>query len=402
VSDAAALPRLQLRRHEDRRLRQGHRWVYSNEIDTAATPLKTLEPGAQVLLCSASGKPLGVAFVNPHSLICARLLDPHADSVLGRDFLRQRLQHALALRQRLFAEPFYRLVYGDSDGLPGLIVDRYGDVLVVQIGTAGMELLQEMLIELLVELLAPSGVLLRNDASVREMEQLPLYTRVAWGEVPEFIELRENGVRFQVCPQGGQKTGWFFDHRVSRQRVAALASGQRVLDVFSYVGGWGVQAAVAGASAVTCVDSSQPALALAESNAALNGVAERMRFLNGNAMDQMQSLARAGERFDIVVLDPPAFIKRRRDQKSGENAYHRLNREAIALLSEDALLVSASCSMHLEQAMLIDILRAAAIHAGRELQILEIAGQGPDHPVHPAISETRYLKTIIARVRAGG
>ena len=286
----------------------------------------------------------------------------------------------------------------DAGDLPGVIVDRYGEVLVVQVGTAGMERLETELIAALVELLSPAGILLRNDASVREMEQLPLYTRVAFGEVPEYLELRENGASFRVSATGGQKTGWFYDHRMNRRRVAELARGQRVLDVFSYVGGWGVQAAVAGARAVTCIDSSQPALELAAANAALNGVAERMDFRAGNAFDELHALAQAGERYDIVVLDPPAFIKRRRDQKSGENAYHRLNREAMNLLADDAILVSASCSMHLGEAALIDIVRMAAFHAGRQLQILEVAGQGPDHPIHPAIPETRYLKSVIARV----
>ena len=398
MSDAGALPRLQLRRNEDRRIRHGHHWVYSNEIDTAATPLRQFAAGEQALLTAANGKPLGVAFVNPHSLICARLLDRHADAALGAEFLRERLQSALALRERLFDAPCYRMVYGDSDGLPGLIVDRYGEVLVVQVGSAGMERLEGELVAALVELLSLAGILLRNDASVREMEQLPLYTRVAWGEVPEFLELSENGVRFRASATGGQKTGWFYDHRMNRRRAAELARDRRVLDVFSYVGGWGVQAAVAGARAVTCIDSSQAALALAAANAALNGVAGRMDFRAGNAFEELHALAQAGERYDIVVLDPPAFIKRRRDQKSGENAYHRLNREAMHLLADDAILVSASCSMHLEEAALVDIVRMAAFHAGRRVQILEIAGQGPDHPIHPAIPETRYLKSVIARV----
>ena len=397
MSNAAGLPQLQLRRGEERRIRHGHPWVYSNEIDTAATPLKAFTPGAQALLVAANGRPLGVAFVNPHSLICARLLERDAACALGRDFLHARLSAALVLRERLFAEPFYRLAYGDSDGLPGLIVDRYGGLLVVQVGTAGMEVLLDEVIAVLVELLAPEGILLRNDTPVRVMEQLPLYTHIAWGAVPDVVELCENGARFSVAAAGGQKTGWFYDHRETRARVAGLARGQRVLDVFSYVGGWGVQAAVAGARAVTCIDSSQPALELAAANAALNGVAERMDFRAGNAFDELHALAQAGERYDIVVLDPPAFIKRRRDQKSGENAYHRLNREAMNLLADDAILVSASCSMHLEEAALIDIVRMAAFHAGRQLQILEVAGQGPDHPIHPAIPETRYLKTVIAR-----
>jgi 23S rRNA (cytosine1962-C5)-methyltransferase len=397
MSGATELPRLQLRRNEDRRIRQGHNWVYSNEIDTAATPLKTFTPGAQALLFAASGRPLGVVSVNPHSLICARLLVREGNTAVGEAFLRTRLRSALALREHLFAEPFYRLAYGDSDGLPGLIVDRYGEYLVVQIATAGMEILLDALKEALVELLAPAGILVRNDASIRAMEQLPMYARVIHGEVPELIELRENGVRFCVSPRGGQKTGWFYDHRSGRHRVSELSRGGRMLDVFCYAGGWGVQAAVAGASAVLGIDSSEPALTLAAHNAALNGVGDRVAWRCGDAFEQMRQVAAQGERFDVVVLDPPAFIKRRRDQKSGEHAYQKLNRAAMDLLADDAILVSASCSLHLEESGLIDIVRGAALQAGRELQILEITGQGPDHPVHPAIAETRYLKTLICR-----
>jgi 23S rRNA (cytosine1962-C5)-methyltransferase len=395
---ATPLPPLQLRRHEERRIRQGHGWVYSNEIDTAATPLKDFAPGDQARLVAANDRPLGVVIVNPHSLICARLLAREGDSALGREFLEQRLAAALALRERLFERPFYRLAYGDSDGLPGLVIDRYGEQLVVQVGTAGMERLLPEVVEALLALLRPAGILLRNDTSVRELEQLPLYTRVAHGEVPERLELEEHGVRFRVDARTGQKTGWFYDHRPGRARLATLARGRRVLDVFSYVGAWGVQAACAGANEVCCIDSSAAALALAQENAALNGVGDRVRVRCGQAVAEMQALAAAGERFDVVVLDPPAFIKRKKDQKAGEHAYQKLNRTAIELLADDAILVSASCSMHLAEQQLLDIVRAAALQAGRTVRVLEFAGQGADHPVHPAIPETRYLKTLICHL----
>lgn len=401
MNEPSTLPPLQLRRNEDRRIRQGHHWVYSNEVDNAATPLKAFQPGDQALLVSAAGKPLGVVYVNPHSLICARVIDRHRAEPIGREVIFSRLRTALALRERLFDAPFYRLAYGDSDGLPGLVVDRYGSTLVVQIGTAGMEALLEDIVAALVAVCDPRGILLRNDASVRELEQLPLYTRVAWGEVPDQIELRENGVAFRVTPRSGQKTGWFYDHRLARRRLAELAVGRSVLDVFSYVGAWGVQAAVAGAVAVSCVDSSEAALALAAQNAAVNGVGERVSCRLGNAFEQLQQLASEDRRFDIVVLDPPAFIKRRRDQKSGEQAYHRLNRIAMQLLEDDALLVSASCSLHLSEQGLLDVVRSAAQQAGRRLQVIEVHGQGPDHPIHPAITETRYLKTLFCRVYRG-
>lgn len=390
---------LVLRRNEDRRIRSGHCWVYSNEIDTDASPLRAFQPGDQARLMAASGRPLGVVTVNPHALICARLLCRESSSPLGAEFLHQRIAAALALRERLFPDgPYYRLVYGDSDGLPGLVVDRFGDRLVVQIGTAGMERLLPEIVEALVSLLAPAGILLRNDGSARTMEQLPSSVQVIHGEVPARIALEENGARFEIEPHTGQKTGWFFDHRPGRSRLAALARGCRVLDVFSYVGAWGVHAACAGAGHVTCVDSSAPALALARDNAALNGVESRMEFRCGQALETLQSLAAEGARFDAVVLDPPAFIKRRKDQKAGEHAYQKLNRAAMDVLTDDALLFSASCSMHLPEQGLVDIVRAAAISAGRTLRVLEFTGQGADHPVHPAIPETRYLKTLVLHV----
>ncbi len=393
-----ALAPLQLRRHEDRRLRQGHAWVYSNEIDTDATPLKAFEPGDQALLLSASGRPMGVVLVNPHSLICARLIHRDGTEPVGAALIEERLAAALRLRERLFDRPYYRLVYGDSDGLPGLVVDRFGEHLVLQVGTAGIERLLPEVLAALTSLVKPAGILLRNDTAVRALEQLPVYTQVAQGEIPAFLCVEENGTRFEVSAQEGQKTGWFYDHRPGRARVASLAAGCRVLDVFSYVGAWGVQAAVAGATDVCCIDSSGPALALAARNAQLNGVEARMRFVEGQAVPEMQRLATVGERFDIVVLDPPAFIKRRKDQKTGEHAYQKLNREAMALLADEAILVSASCSMHLPEAGLLEIVQHAAAQAGRTLQVLEFLGQGPDHPVQAAIPETRYLKTIVARV----
>jgi 23S rRNA (cytosine1962-C5)-methyltransferase len=393
-----AHPPLQLKRREERRIRQGHAWVYSNEIDTKLTPLKSFAPGALAELRSASGKPLALVHVNPNALICARVLTRDVADGIDREFLLRRLASALSMRERVYPEPYYRLAYGDSDGLPGLIVDRYGDYLVVQIATAGMEAMLEAVVAALIELLSPRGILLRNESAIRELEQLPLYTRIVHGDLPPLLDLCENGVRFRVSALSGQKTGWFYDHRDNRRRVAELARGRRVLDVFSYVGGWGVQAAVAGARSVLCVDSSEAALQLARDNATLNQVAERVECRTGDAFDVLHALSDGGERFDMVILDPPAFIKRRRDQESGENAYHRINRLAMRLLEDDAMLVSASCSWHLEESALIDIVRSAALHNSRTLQLLAIGGQGADHPVHPAMPETRYLKSLICRV----
>lgn len=392
------LPILRLKKNEERRLRAGHAWIYSNEVDVTETPLKAFAPGAQATVVDSRGKPLGSAFVNPNTLIAGRLYSREAGRVFDASLLVHRLNVALSLREKLFPTPHYRLVYGDSDGLPGLVVDRYGDVLVVQVGTAGMEALREEIVAALVKVLKPQGILLRNDGAVRALEGVPEEIVVAWGEVPALAELEENGVRFVAPVREGQKTGWFYDHRDNRARLAAMSRGARVLDVFSYVGGWGVQAAAGGAAQVLCVDSSAPALALVADNAARNGVEARVQTLQGEAFAVMKELLDAGERFDIVVIDPPAFIKRRKDAEQGLTAYRRANELAMRLLARDGYLVSASCSMHLPAEGLMDIVRATGRQVDRQVQVIAQGGQGADHPVLPAIPETDYLKAIFARV----
>jgi 23S rRNA (cytosine1962-C5)-methyltransferase len=391
---------LRLKKNEERRLRAGHLWVFSNEVDVARTPLNDFEPGEPVEIQDSRGAPVGSGYVNPRSLICARLVSRSARRHLDAGLLRDRLARALALREEIFrGAPFYRLAFGESDGLPGLVVDRFGDVLVAQITTAGMERVREEVLGVLEELVAPAGVLWRNDTSSRTLEGLDLYLGTAAGQVPDEVEIEENGVRFIVPVAGGQKTGWFYDHRQNRERMTRYVPGRRVLDLFSYVGGWGVQAAAAGAAVVLCVDSSEPALAGAARSAALNGVDERVRTRQGDAFETLRELRADGERFDTVILDPPAFIKRRRDAQQGEKAYQRINRLALDLLSPNGTLISASCSFHLSRDALLSVLLHASRDAGRDLQILEEGHQAADHPVHPAIPETSYLKAFICRVR---
>jgi len=387
-----------LKKNEERRLRAGHLWVFSNEVDVTRSPLTALEPGQPVVVREAGGRAVGAGYVNPRSLICARLISRDPQTFLDRALLEQRLRRGLALREALFVAPFYRLVYGEGDGLPGLIVDRFGEVLVAQVTTAGMEAVLDDVIAALDAVMRPRGILLRNDAGGRALEGLDRYVRVAAGDVPEEVEIEENGTRFVVPLAAGQKTGWFFDHRLNRERMARYVRGACVLDVFSYIGGWGVQAAVAGAEQVLCVDASGAALDLARRSAALNGLDDRVRTQEADAFEALRALRDTGERFDVVVLDPPAFVKRKKDQRAGEEAYRRINRQAIALLRPDGVLVSASCSYHMARSALRGAMLSAARAEGRDLQILEQGHQAPDHPVHPAIPETDYLKCFIARV----
>ncbi|WP_028303685.1 class I SAM-dependent rRNA methyltransferase [Oceanospirillum maris] len=392
------LATLRLNKNAERRIRAGHIWLYSNEVDTKVSPLRNYSAGQQVIVEGYNGKVLGSAYINPKTLICARMISQDAEKVLDKSMLVHRIKIALGLRERVFPTPHYRLVFGESDLLPGLVVDRFGDVLSVQLNTAGMQVLEEDILDALEKVLKPQAIVLRNDGGMRKLEGLEEETRVARGTLPDEVFLEENGVKFHVPILTGQKTGWFYDHRMNRARLQHYCKDKKVLDLFSYVGGWGVQAAVAGASSVLCVDASETALDEVDKNAALNGVSDKVETMLGDAFEALKQLVQEGERFDVVVLDPPAFIKRRKDIKNGELAYQRINQLAMRLLEKDAILISASCSMHLAYDRLIDIVRSTSRHVDRQAQILEQGHQGADHPVHPAIPETAYLKSLIVRV----
>lgn len=389
---------IRLSKNEEKRLRAGHLWVFSNEVDNAQTPLKSFQKGELALVEDAKGQAMGVAYVNPDTLICARILSRDPRTRIDERFFLHRLENALALRESLHDRPCYRLAYGESDGLPGLVVDRMGDVLSVQTTTVGMENLLPVILTALEKLLAPRAIVLKNTAGLRQLEGLEEYVRVAAGSLQAPVEIEENGARFRVDPLGGQKTGWFFDHRENRALAARLAKNRRVLDLFSYSGAWGVQAALAGAASVDCVDSSETALELARENAELNGVGAKMQRHAANAFDFLKLAREEKRKYDLIILDPPALIKRKKDVKTGLEAYRRLNQGALQLLAPGGVLVSASCSHHLHREVLHDILRATARHGDRHLVFLAQSGQAPDHPVHPAIPETEYLKAFFCRV----
>jgi 23S rRNA (cytosine1962-C5)-methyltransferase len=391
-------PTLQLKKNEDRRIRAGHLWIYSNEINTAITPLTQFTPGQLVNVFDHQNKAIGTAYINPHSLISARLLHREINIIIDETFFIQRLTTALLLREWLFNKPYYRLAYGDSDNLPGLIIDRFNDILVTQINTAGMELLLPYVEQALVKLLKPTAILLRNDSPARILENLTTYTKPLYGEPPTQIMLEENQVKFQTNIWEGQKTGWFYDHRMNRANMIKYVQGKRILDVFCYAGAWAIQAAVAGAKEVLVIDSSAPALSQLENNAKLNNVSDKIKIIHDDAFKALANLKNSKEQFDVIILDPPAFIKRKKDLKEGLTAYRRINDLALQLLSPDSILISASCSQHLDQQALTDILRNTSMHRNKTLQIIEQGHQGPDHPIHPAIPETAYLKAIFARV----
>ena len=398
VSDSIEYPALYLKRGEDARLRAGHLWVFSNEVDVARSPLSGFEPGEVCAIVDHRDKPIGIGYVNPNSLIAARLVSRGIEHALDRSLFVHRLNVALGLRERLYAESYYRLVFGESDGLPGLTLDRFGDVLVGQITTAGMERQKDELTAAIVKVLKPRQLWWKNDASIRAMEQLPDYADIGHGEYGGETIAREGGLDFVVDPVGGQKTGWFYDQRENRDQLARFVEGKRVLDMFSYLGAWGLRAAAAGASEVVCVDASAAAVEAVARNAERNGLSDRVTAVRADAFDHLKALREAREHYDVVILDPPAFIKRKKDFTEGRIAYRRLNELGMQVLGKDGVLVTCSCSHHMPRAALVEAVQQGVRHLDRQAQQLIQLQQAPDHPVHPAIAETDYLKGYVFRV----
>ncbi|MGD9744132.1 MAG: class I SAM-dependent rRNA methyltransferase [Dongiaceae bacterium] len=392
-----ARPAIQLKPGTHRRAMSGHPWVYSNEIGMTAEA-KALAPGTIVRLLAHDGRPLGTAMFNPRTLIAARLLAAAPDAVIDRDFFVHRLERAKALRDRLYGAPHYRLIHAEADGLPGAVIDRYGDVVAMQLNSAGMDALNEALVAALEAVLSPAAILLRNDSGARSLEGLPLETRWLKGEADGPTEIAENGARFLADLGQGQKTGWFFDQRENRASVAALAEGHRMLDLCCYAGGFAIQAALAGAVQTTGIDRSEPALALAARAADLNGVGKRCRFARGEVFAELERLRDGGERFGVVVADPPAFVKSKKDVGAGSRAYRKLARLSASVTAPGGFLFIASCSHNMEANAFAEEVRRGLQDAGRTGRILRRSGAAADHPVHPALPESAYLKAELLQL----
>lgn len=387
------LPAVRLQPGREKRVLSGYPWVFSNEI-RMEPGLREVPLGGLVRLESSNGRPIAIAGFNRHALIAARVLARDLAATIDSGFLAARLQAAAELRARLFERPFYRAVHAEADGLPGLVVDRYGEVLVVQSNTALMDRLETPLLDALEEVFAPAAIVLRNDSPARTLEGLETGVRLARGTLSGPVELEENGARFLADPLGGQKTSWFFDQRDNRAFVARLASGRTAIDVYTHTGGFGIQMALAGATQVTLVDRSASALETASAAAALNGVAGRLAFRKADAFDELQRLRDRGESFGVVVIDPPAFVKSKKDLKAGAQGYRKLARLAARIVEPGGILLAASCSHHVDAVLFADLVARGLTDAGRTGRILRQAGAGPDHPVHPLLPESAYLKAI--------
>lgn len=393
----ADYPILQLKKGEERRLRAGHLWVFSNEIDVAVTPLGGFAPGDPVMIVDSRGNAIGSGYVNPSTLIAARLVDRHAHA-LDRSLFVHRLNIALSIRERLHDEPYYRLVFGESDGLPGLVVDRFDDVVVCQASTAGVDRLQDEITAAVDKVLQPRVLVWKNDSGARAIEGLPSLVETTIGSLDRPVRVREGGLEFEIDIVEGQKTGWFYDQHANRDRLARYVKGARVLDMFSYVGAWGLRAAGFGAESVDLVDISPGAVGAIERNIALNGFEGRAHAHVSEAFDFLKAARSERRKWDVVILDPPAFVKRKKDLKEGALAYRRINEAAMQVLERDGILVTASCSHHMSRGALLDGVQAGSRHLDRQAQVLEALQQSPDHPVHPAIPETDYLKGYILRI----
>jgi len=389
---ASQSPALVLRRGEDRRVRGGHPWIFSNEVERWAGGV---EDGGIVDVQDARGAFLGRAYVNRHSLICARILTRGRDEVDTAFFVR-RFERAKRLRESVYpGEPAVRWIYGESDQVPGLVVDRYGDYLAVQVLTLGIEKRLAQVQAALAQVFEPRGAVLVADSPLRALEGLDQRRELWWGEVPGRVPVTVGGFALEVDLLHGQKTGLFLDQRENRRRAEARARGRTALDVFCYQGEWSMHLARGGAESVLAVDSSEPALAFARENIERNGCADRVQFLRMDAWDALRRLEREGQRFGMVVLDPPALIKSRRAIAAGARAYREHNRLAMGLLEEDGILVTCSCSHHLDDDFFRQMLLEAARAARRPMRVLDWSGEAPDHPRLLAVPETHYLKCAV-------
>ena len=388
--------RLTLRPGHDRRLRAGHPWVFSNEVGQIE---EVVEEGDAVEVFTAGGEFLGTAYYNPRSLIAARLLSRRQESIDTAQFFDQRISAALHYREKFYpGEAALRIVHGEGDALPGLVVDRYGDILSVQFLTLGMERRREQVLAALEEIFRPRAVVARNDAGVRELEGLPRQVEVLRGELPDRTVITEHGLSFRVDILGGQKTGQFLDQKENHLTLKNRVDGGRVLDLFCYSGSWALHAAHFGAREVVGVDISAGAVALAEENVRLNGRQGSCSFIRADAFELLRTLSREEERFGAVILDPPAFVKSRKKLPEAIKGYLTINRRAMELVEPGGWMVSCSCSHHLDRETFLGLLRKAAQQSRCTVHLVEMRGQAFDHPVLLACPETEYLKCAVLHV----
>lgn len=382
-----------LKKHEDRRIRSGHPWVFSNEIERIDGER---DAGIAAEVFDAGGSFLGSGYYTPHSLIAFRLLSRQQEDVDSVSFYERRIAAALAHRRSMYPTlQTFRAVYGESDFLPGLVVDKYEDYLSLQMLSAGMDRRRDLILEALQRVFAPRGIIARNDVAVRGLEKLEEKVEVLAGEIPELVEMEENGLRFLINLRHGQKTGGFLDQKQNHLLLRDICQGRAVLDCFCYAGSWAVHAAHFGAASSLGLDISARAVEQATQNAVLNGVADRVRFEECDVFDRLRSLKHEGKNFGVIVMDPPAFVKSRKNIAEATKGYLTVNRRALELLEPGGYLVTCSCSFHMGREAFREMLITAARLARREVRLVATCSQAPDHPVLLSFPESEYLKCFV-------
>lgn len=387
---------VKLKAKEERRLKAGHWWVFSNEIDGLDT---SIEPGTLVRVLSSDGAQVGIGTFNPHSLIAVRLLQK-GEGELPEDFIFEKLDEAYTRRKEIGVRKYGRMCYGEGDNLPGLVIDRYGDILVVDVLTAGMELLKPQITKALKKIFKPTGIYYKNDSAFRALEGLTNTPEII-GEVPETVEIEENGIKYIVPIRGGQKTGFYFDQRENRAFLKPYFKDKLVLDLYSYIGSFGITAAKAGAAQVWGCDSSAAAVELAKKNAELNGVKDIAVFHRDDA-ERLLSALKKGElpdQPDMVLLDPPAFVKSRKALPQAVGLYVKLVKMALEGLKPGGYLAFSTCSHHVSRELFVDIIRQGVSKSGVQASLIELRGQAKDHPVLIGMPETEYLHFALVQVR---
>lgn len=388
-------PIIGLQPQKHRRVQGGHPWIYSNEIvmDNAA---KALPPGTMTSFYAHDQRYLGMGSFNPHCLIAGRLFTPHVVEAFDASWFAARIEKALSLRDKLIGVPYYRLIHAEADGLPGLIIDRFNDILCVQANTAGIDSLWPSIEEALQDILNPRSIVLRNDAYAREVEGLPRLTKIIGEEIPSPVPVLENNLTYFADLSSGQKTGWYFDQRDNHALVARYAAkAETVLDLYTHAGGFALAAAKAGAKRVIAVDSSEPALALAKRAAEENKLNDRCTFVRADVFEDLERRLTAKEKYDVVIADPPAFVKSRKDLANGARGYRKLAKMCATVTAKNGILFIASCSHNMELPLFIENVAAGLNDAKRTGRILHTVFAAPDHPAHSHLPESAYLKGLL-------
>ncbi|MBI3600337.1 MAG: class I SAM-dependent rRNA methyltransferase [Nitrospinae bacterium] len=384
---------IKIKKGRERRIQGGHLWVFSNEITDS---LKRYKAGEIVDIHSYRGEFLGRGYINPKSLISIRILTPEKDEI-DAEFFHKRILKAWSYRKQIYPDAnSYRVVFGESDFLPGLIVDRYDDYLVVQTLSLGMDIRLNTIADVLTDIFRPVGIIERNDVAVRKLEGLEEKKGFFRGDKKERIAINEDRLNFEADILNGQKTGFFFDQRENRKAVRKyIKQGSRVLDCFCYSGGWTIYAADSGAGEINGLDSSGDAIKLAERNAEINGFSKICMFKKVDVFDELRRLVSSCEQYDVIILDPPAFVKSSGRVREALKGYKEVNLQAMKLLRDGGTLITCSCSYHIDRESFRDMLVQSASDAGRNFRLMEIRGQAFDHPVLLSMKETEYLKCAV-------